>query len=151
MAKALEPEGELKGFLNQGLEEGQVPRSWSIWKQTDPVALFDGKVIMGQPDFAATYADRVFLFGVEENLNRFISNPKKYLQKAPEMPAQYRLLLQGPSGSGKKSQAKKLADKYGWKIIDFKQLVKDKVVELSQRETHQPNNPLGGYKIGLSE
>lgn len=106
---------------------------------------------MGQPDFAATYADRVFLFGVEENLNRFISNPKKYLQKAPEMPAQYRLLLQGPSGSGKKSQAKKLADKYGWKIIDFKQLVKDKVVELSQRETHQPNNPLGGYKIGLSE
>ena len=36
--------GDFKALLTEGLEENQLPRKWSLWKQTDPVALLDGKV-----------------------------------------------------------------------------------------------------------
>ena len=40
---------------------------------------------------------------------------------------------------------------YGWTIVDFKELVKNRLVELMQMETHIPNNPIEGGRIGLSE
>ena len=30
--------------------EGTLPRQYSLWQQTDPVALYNGKVIQGTPD-----------------------------------------------------------------------------------------------------
>lgn len=32
-----------------------IARRWSLWKQTDPVSLHEGKVRTGLPEFAACY------------------------------------------------------------------------------------------------
>lgn len=46
--------------------------------------------------------------------------PKKYIQERPKMPDIFRVLMIGPRGTGKRTQAKHLSDTYGWKIVDFK-------------------------------
>lgn len=153
LAIPLEAEGDNKAYLTSGKEEGELPRRWSLWKQTDPVALSKGKVVEGQTEFAASYNDRVFLFESEANQKEFCSKPKQYLQKAPEMPGSFRLLIAGPSGSGKRTVAQQLADKYGWRIADWRQIVDSKIEFMrNQGEEHKPNNPLAeDYGLGLSE
>ena len=39
LAILIEGGGDFKSLLTEGLEENQLPRKWSLWKQTDPVAL----------------------------------------------------------------------------------------------------------------
>lgn len=152
IAIPLEAEGDNKSYLTSGKEEGELPRRWSIWKQTDPVSLSQGKVVEGQTDFAASFNDRVFLFESEENQKEFCSEPKKFLNKSPEMPEKFRLLLAGPTGSGKQTVATELSDKYGWKIVDWHKLVSDKMQMMRERAEFLPNNPLAeDYKIGMSE
>lgn len=132
-------------------ETGQLPRQWSLWKQIDPVALFNGKVLAGTPEFACHYNGNVFVFGNEENMKSFLSEPKKYIQEKPSMPDLFRILMIGPKGSGKHVQAKLLSEIYGWKIVDFKEIVKQKLDELIKFDGHLPNNPMIGGRIGLSE
>jgi YHS domain-containing protein len=150
----LEGEGDNKGYLTQGKEEGELPRRWSLWNQTDPVSLHKGRVVEGQTEFAASYNDRVFLFESEENQKEFCTSPKTFLQKAPEMPGCFRLLISGPSGSGRKTVAQELSKKYGWKIADWNEIVSGKFTEMRSRDEadHLPNNPLAEtYGLGLSE
>lgn len=153
IAIPLESESDNKSYLSQGKEDGQLPRRWSLWKQTDPVALHNGKVVEGQTEFAASFNDRVFLFESEQNQKDFCAQPKLYLQKEPEMPDRFRLLLSGPTGAGKKTVAKILSDKYGWRIVDWNELITSKINMMRDRdEINLPNNPLAeDYKLGLSE
>lgn len=58
--------GSFKELLTAGMEEEegqlQLPRTWSLWKTIDPVSLYNGKVEAGVPEFAAHYANNVFVF-----------------------------------------------------------------------------------------
>lgn len=88
--------------------EGTLPRQYSLWQQTDPVALYNGKVVPGVPDNSVCYANNMFCFeGQEEqdNMKAFIKDPRKYLSQPPKMPSQYRLLMLGPKGIGIHTQA----------------------------------------------
>jgi YHS domain-containing protein len=105
LALQIEGAGDFKSLLTEGLEENYLPRKWSLWKQIDPVALFNGKVVQGSPEFACHYNGNVFVFGTEENMKAFISEPKKYLQNRPIMPEVFRVLLLGPRGAGKHIQS----------------------------------------------
>lgn len=77
--------------------------------------------------------------------------PKKYLLEKPKMPEIFRVLMLGPRGAGRHTQAKLLSETYGWKVVDFKELVRNTLEELMKQETHIPNNPMAGGRIGLSE
>ena len=83
IARKLEGAGDLKACLTDPLSEdqpeGALPRQWSLWKNIDPVALFKGKLVPGLPEFAAAYANNMFVFADEPNLNAFLLEPKKYL------------------------------------------------------------------------
>lgn len=84
LAIALEGEGDNKSYLMQGKDEIEdvgkpLARRWSLWQQTDPVALYEGQVRAGETEFAASYNDQVFLFQTEENQKKFVENPKIYL------------------------------------------------------------------------
>ncbi len=61
--------------------------------------------MMGVPEFSAHFANNVFAFENESNLKDFIKSPRDYLQTVPAMPADFRVLLVGPAGSGVHSQA----------------------------------------------
>ena len=102
VAVVIENCSDFKGLLSEGIdpEEGSLPRQWSLWKTIDPVSLLSGKVQPGLPEFACHFANNVFVFASEDNLKAFISNPRRYLQTAPEMPKDWRLMITGPSGSG---------------------------------------------------
>lgn len=92
------------------------------------------------------------MFENDQNQKEFCKQPKLYLKTPPAMPDRFRLLLSGPAGSGKKTVAKVLNEKYGWRIVDWNEIVTHKIEELRSRESHLPNNPLAeGYGLGLSE
>lgn len=155
------PEGgpaDFKSCLTEPLEEPKegepepLPRQWSLWRQTDPVALFNGKVMPGEPDKAVSYADSMFVFANEENMKAFQLEPKKYLQATPQMPSSYRLMIVGPRGMGAHTQATKLQERYGWRVVDYPKLVRSRIEAILAEESHLPNNVVPGKsKIGLSQ
>lgn len=59
--------------------EGLPDRTWSLWRQTDPVALANGKVVQGAAEFAVEFANNMFVFEDEVNQAAFLKDPKKYL------------------------------------------------------------------------
>lgn len=99
----------------------------------------------------------MFAFASEENRDAFLKEPKKYLVEAPEMPKSYRLMMVGPKGIGIHTQAEKLESQYGWKIVDYPKIVKEKLSTILKesegitKEEHLPNNvEEGSSRIGLS-
>jgi hypothetical protein len=90
IAKQLEGGSDFKGLLTDPLfeeqPEGVLARQWSLWKQTDPVALLNKKVVQGTPENAVAYGDNMFVFENEENMQMFITDPKKFLVEPPKMP-----------------------------------------------------------------
>ena len=143
-------------IIGEDEEEEVIPiaRKWSIWRQIDPVHLVEGKLREGVGEFAAEYNHQVFVFENEENMNKFIANPKYYLNKAPEMPKCFRLLIAGPSGSFRDEIAGMIEEKYGWKLSNWIDIVGDRIKELhvEYEDEHLPNNPLAeDRKVGMSE
>jgi len=82
VAIVIEGGSDFKGLLTEGIdpEDGTLPRQWSLWKTVDPVALKEGQVVFGVPEFACHYANNVFVFLTEDNLKKFVSNPRQYLR-----------------------------------------------------------------------
>lgn len=135
--------GSFKELLTAGLEDNEgffLPRQWSVWKTSDPVSLKRGQVEQGVPEFAAHFGNNVFVFQNEENLKEFVKQPRFYISKAPQMPPNFRLAMMGPRGIGVKSQAERLESLYGWRVIDFKQIVQDKLKEILSMPMKLPNN-----------
>jgi len=57
----------------------------------------------------------------------------------------------GPKGIGVHTQAQKLSDVYGWKVIDYPKVVKNRLEQILKDDIHLPNNVVPGTsKIGLS-
>ena len=151
IALPIEGAGDFKSLLTEGLEENQLPRKWSLWKQFDPVALSQGKVVLGVADLACHYNGNVFVLSSDENLKAFLLEPKRYLMDRPSMPSIFRILMLGAKSTGKHTQAQLLSDTYGWRIVDFKELVRSRLEEMMRYDLHIPNNPMIGGRIGLSE
>lgn len=153
----LEGGGDFKAILTDPLvedqPEGVLPRQYSLWQQTDPVALYNKKVVQGNPENAVAYANNMFVFENEENMKAFIADPKLYLKHPPQMPQTQRLMIVGPRGIGVHTQSANLSKLYGWKVIDYQQMVKQRLSQLLKRDAHIPNNfePHGKSQIGLSE
>jgi adenylate/nucleoside-diphosphate kinase len=126
-------EGELM------VREGFVPqRRWSLWKQTDPVALIDDfKISPGSNEIASEFCGRVFLFANEENRKKFLENPKKYLRRPPEVPKNYRIAIFGPPKSGKKLIANMLSELYKFKITNMEEILAG-VIDY-QKKFDEPN------------
>ncbi len=53
----------------------------------------------------------------------FVDTPRKYLCNKPRMPSTYNIALLGAHGTGKRTMAKRLAERYGWKIVDLDEIV----------------------------
>jgi len=62
---------ELTGAEPREDPDGTLPRTWSLWQQTDPVALYEGKVIPGVADNVVCYANNMFAFSSEQTAEAF--------------------------------------------------------------------------------
>lgn len=62
--------------------------------------------------------------------------------------------MMGPRGCGVNTQAQKLKEEYGWRVVDFIQIVKDKLNEILSQPQKLPNNlctDIGPCMVCLSE
>jgi hypothetical protein len=105
------------------------------------------------PEFAAHFANNVFVFENEANLKAFLKSPRNFLSSAPSMPADYRILILGPRGAGVRTQARLLNQKYGWRLVDFNLIVRNKLQEILALPIKPPNNitTVGPCMICLSQ
>jgi len=69
----------------------------------------------------------MFAFATPENMAEFQLEPKKYLCEYPKVPTEQRILILGPKGIGVHTQAQKLSEIYGWKVIDYPKMVKQRL------------------------
>jgi len=73
----------------------------------------------GTQENAVDYGGRVFLFSSPETMTAFKRDPRKYIDKWPQVPPTLGLAILGPPRSGKKTQANMISDMYGFQVVDL--------------------------------
>eukprot|EP00111_Clytia_hemisphaerica_P024229 TCONS_00071384-protein len=102
-----------KKLLNAGYKK---PSRFGRW---DPVKLFDGDVLppyfsRDNPCHPVVYRQYIYFLSHEENKERFIQSPQKFLQQASPKPlVPIKVAIIGPPKSGKTTLAKRLEKECG--------------------------------------
>ncbi|KAK7907798.1 hypothetical protein WMY93_016410 [Mugilogobius chulae] len=95
---------------------------WSRWRRACPVALKEGKLVPGRPDFCVGFQDKMYVLSNAEATKKFMVNPRRYL--VPPMPRPpCRVCIIGPSLSGKSTLCNLLAQHYNALVLDVDTLV----------------------------
>ncbi|XP_055005398.1 adenylate kinase 9 isoform X2 [Boleophthalmus pectinirostris] len=103
----------------------------SRWGRACPVALKEGKVVPGVPDFCVGFQDKMYILSNAEAYEKFIVNPRKYL--APPMPRPpCRVCIIGPSLSGKSTLCNLVAQHYNAQVLDVDTLVQTLLQQAEQ-------------------
>ncbi|XP_062872509.1 adenylate kinase 9 [Trichomycterus rosablanca] len=93
----------------------------SRWGLICPVALKEGRIINGKPEFSVSFLDKFYVLSSEEALQKFMINPRCYL--LPPMPRPTcRVSVIGPPQSGKSTLSTLLAEHYNAVVIDMKKI-----------------------------
>ncbi|XP_040920922.1 adenylate kinase 9 [Toxotes jaculatrix] len=94
----------------------------SRWGITCPVALKEGQVIPGKPEFSVGFQDKLYILSSQEAYQKFVTNPRRYL--LPPMPRPpCRVSITGPPQAGKSTLCKLLAQHYNAVVLDMEELV----------------------------
>ncbi|TWW68860.1 Adenylate kinase 9 [Takifugu flavidus] len=94
----------------------------SRWGHICPVALKEGRMIPGIPEFSVGFRDKFYIISSQEAYKKFIINPRTYL--LPPMPRPpCRVSIIGPPQAGKSTMCKLLAQHYNVVVIDMDALV----------------------------
>ncbi|KAM4771030.1 adenylate kinase 9 [Rhinophrynus dorsalis] len=112
----------------------------SRWGLTCPVALKDGFIKRGLPQFAVSFLDKMYFLSSEEALLNFMQNPRPYLLPPMPLPP-CKVAVVGPKSSGKTTVCNLIANKYSGKVFDMSVLIvpyveeaKKNAVEKAQEE-----------------
>ncbi|KAF7690035.1 adenylate kinase 9 isoform X1 [Silurus meridionalis] len=110
----------------------------SRWSCICPVALKEGKILNGKPQFSVSFLNKFYLLSSEEALQKFMVKPRWYL--VPPMPRPpCKVSVIGPPQSGKSTLSALLAEHYGAVVIDMKRLMDedDKMKQERLEKAHQ--------------
>ncbi|KAK1171736.1 adenylate kinase 9 [Acipenser oxyrinchus oxyrinchus] len=100
----------------------------SRWGRACPVALKQGHIIMGKPNFSVGFLDKIYVLSTQEALDKFMSNPRPYLLlPMPRPPC--KVVVVGPPSSGKTTLCNLIAEKYGAKVVDMEKLIQTLLTE----------------------
>ncbi|NXN79903.1 KAD9 kinase, partial [Bombycilla garrulus] len=87
----------------------------SRWGQMCPVALKEGNIVMGDPEFAVSFLGKMFILSSQEALDKFGLNPRPYL--LPPMPVcPCKVFVFGPPLSGRTTICNGIAQNYKGKV-----------------------------------
>ncbi|XP_023779691.1 adenylate kinase 9 isoform X1 [Cyanistes caeruleus] len=120
-------EGKQKDELLRALSSYKLmaPRyRWrrSRWGQVCPVALKEGDIVMGNPEFAVSFLGKMYVLSSQEAFNKFIQNPRPYL--LPPMPVSpCKVFVFGPPFSGRTTICNGIAHNYKGKVLDMDKLI----------------------------
>ncbi|NWQ66188.1 KAD9 kinase, partial [Neopipo cinnamomea] len=87
----------------------------SRWGQACPVALKEGDIVMGNPDFAVSFLGKMYVLSSPEALKTFMLNPRPYLLPPMPLPP-CKVLVFGPPFSGRTTICNLIAHKYKGKV-----------------------------------
>ena len=87
----------------------------SRWLRNCPVAMSEGNLIPGKPEFTVSFLDKMYCLSSEEAMGKFLKNPRPYLLPPQPRPP-CKLIVVGPPLSGKTTLCHLLAQKYGAKV-----------------------------------
>ena len=125
----------LDGAMAAGSDERTGPLRLSLWGEFCPVALHEGAgIVKGKPFLSVSYAGRLFALSTPERCEKFMANPKPFLQSKPK-PPQVRVMLLGPPSSGKTSIAKHLSSRYGCVHVDMVASIEEAAADETRRES----------------
>ncbi|XP_050391523.2 adenylate kinase 9 [Patella vulgata] len=100
----------------------------SRWLRYCPVALFEGNMTQGKPEYAVSFLDKIYCLSSAEAMEKFLKNPRPYLLPPQPRPP-CKLAVLGAPLSGKTTVCHLLANKYDAKVIDVEELIKPKLSE----------------------
>ncbi|XP_077343259.1 adenylate kinase 9 isoform X2 [Lithobates pipiens] len=103
----------------------------SRWGTLCPVALKEGNIQKGLPEFAVSFLDKMYLMSSEESLKKFMQNPRPFLLPPMPLPP-CKVAVMGPKSSGKTTICNLLAQKYSGKVFDMSVLILPHVEEAKQ-------------------
>ncbi|NWW00081.1 KAD9 kinase, partial [Machaerirhynchus nigripectus] len=87
----------------------------SRWGQVCPVALKEGNIVMGNPEFAVSFLGKMYVLSSQEALKKFMLNPRPYL--LPPMPVSpCKVFVFGPPFSGRTTICNLIAHNYKGKV-----------------------------------
>lgn len=96
-----------------------------------PVSLYSNYTLVpGNPDIQCKYRERFYRFSSEEAKKEFMDNPLKFLpssRRKLKIPP-VRVLVLGPRGSGKSTQARYLAEKLNLFHIKFRDYLQELII-----------------------
>ncbi|XP_028858272.1 adenylate kinase 9 isoform X2 [Denticeps clupeoides] len=102
----------------------------SRWGRVCPVALKEGKIVMGKPEFSLGFLDKMYVLSSHDALQRFMQNPRQYL--LPPMPRPpCKVCVIGPPCSGKTTLSHLLAEHYGAALLNVEKLMQPLVAEVT--------------------
>ncbi|NXP28353.1 KAD9 kinase, partial [Scytalopus superciliaris] len=87
----------------------------SRWGQACPVALKNGDIVMGNPDFAVSFLGKMYVLSSPEALKTFMLNPRPYLLPPMPLPP-CKVLVFGPPFFGRTTICNLIAQKYKGKV-----------------------------------
>ncbi|XP_021097664.1 adenylate kinase 9 isoform X2 [Heterocephalus glaber] len=100
----------------------------SRWGRVCPVALKEGNMYAGLPDFSVSFLGKIYCLSSAEALKTFLANPRPYL--LPPMPAPpCKVFIFGPQSSGKTTLSNLIAEYYKGKVVDYAKLVQPRFDE----------------------
>ncbi|CAB1340054.1 unnamed protein product [Coregonus sp. 'balchen'] len=103
----------------------------SRWCRACPVALKEGKIIKGKPEFTVGFMDKIYILSSQEALGKFMLNPRRYL--LPPMPRPpCKVSVIGPPCAGKSTLCTLLAQHYGAEVVDMEVLMKPVIAKVKQ-------------------
>ncbi|NXC10014.1 KAD9 kinase, partial [Orthonyx spaldingii] len=87
----------------------------SRWGQVCPVALKEGDIVIGNPEFAVSFLGKMYVLSSQEALKKFMLNPRPYL--LPPMPVSpCKVFVFGPPLSGRTIICDAIAHNYKGKV-----------------------------------
>ncbi|XP_032877861.1 adenylate kinase 9 [Amblyraja radiata] len=94
----------------------------SKWGRICPVSLYKGNFVLGKPQFAVSFLDKMYFLSSEENLAKFMANPRTYLLP-PQPHTACKIAILGPKSSGKTTLCELISQKYDAKVLDMSRLI----------------------------
>ena len=95
----------------------------SRWERYCPVAMAEGNLVQGKPEFAVSFLDKMYVLSSTDALGKFLTCPRRYLVD-PYPRAPCKLVVLGPPKSGKTTLCNLLAKEYDAKVLDIDVLIK---------------------------
>ncbi|XP_062407393.1 adenylate kinase 9 [Sardina pilchardus] len=103
----------------------------SRWGRNCPVALKEGHIVKGKPEFSVGFQDKIYILSSEVALHKFLTNPRPFLlPPMPQPPCKVSVI--GQPCTGKTTLCQDLANHYGAVVIDMEALMEPVIVAMKK-------------------